>query len=157
MGKVKPRGLTLQVSSHNYHVMLTLDFQAMLGSLPFIPRCYRAHRKEGPSEPSSAEPTLERGQRELKTSLMCSCPETTFWEFIPNCHAYYKWALLCLINMVWEEDKAASHMGATSVTAPSARQPSLDHQHVVPSPGAVHRFTEKAEGTGKLAGQQFLW
>lgn len=54
-----PASLT-PVSFHNRNITLTLNFQAVFKSLPFILRCSREWRKEEPLEPSLAEPTPER-------------------------------------------------------------------------------------------------
>lgn len=56
-----------------------------------------------------------------------------------------------LVKMAGAEDKVATLLRAASVIAPSEVQPSWAHWPVVPSPGSVHAFTEKAEGIGELA------
>lgn len=52
-----------------------------------------------------------------------------------------------LVKMAGAEDKVATLLRAASVIA----GPSWAHCPVVPSPGSVCAFTEKAEGIGELA------
>lgn len=93
----------------------------MLKSLQFTLRCPRAHRKEGAliPQPSWLSSSQRRGQKELKRVLMGSCPETVPLRFISNCHAYDKWTLVCLINMMWEGMRLPTSKGQHSLWRPT--------------------------------------